>query len=101
MLDAQLVLWLELLTHKKNTFYYMLDAQLVLRLGLLTHKKNTFYYMLDAQLVLRLELLTHKKKKNILLYARCSTRSSAGAPNSQKKHFIICSMLNSFFGWGS
>jgi len=79
--------------------------------------------MLDAQLVLRLELLTHKKKR-VLLHARCSTRSSAGAPNSQKKtfyymldaqlvlwlellthkkkkHFIICSMLNSFFGWGS
>jgi len=32
-----------------NILYDMLDAQLVLRMELLTHKKITFYYMFNAQ----------------------------------------------------
>ena len=38
-----------------------------------------------------------------LWYARCSTRSSAGAPNTHKKKTlsILCSMLNNFLGFSA
>jgi predicted Abi (CAAX) family protease len=60
-----------------------------------------FYYTVSAQLFLRPQFATCRECTD-LLYVQCSTVSSASVRHLQRMHcFIVCSVLNCFFGLSS